>query len=116
MQDIGIQFIMRKKQISLFGMFLIVSLACIALAPVNRNTVIQVWHTFNPSKAPSGGVLLIGGIKRDIPFDYGDTWISRYYRVRKWFCSEPYVQCVPCRPRTIVVHEEIEEFSANSND
>ncbi|MBB3210682.1 hypothetical protein FHS27_006530 [Rhodopirellula rubra] len=102
---------MKSKRYSISALFLFVTCAGIALAPVNRNTASGIWYTINPQNAPSGGRFNSGTQWHNIPYDYGDTWFSRYRQLNVWLCPPARLAITP----PIIIDEEEEEYGV-AND
>ena len=75
------------------------------LLPINRNTARQFWYMLNPAHAPKGSWVSMGG-GRYIPYNYGDTWINRYRKLKSRFSPATGLKIAP---RIIIPEEELEE-------
>jgi hypothetical protein len=70
---------MQKYRFTISALLWITMFVALSLLPVNRNTVKQIWFSIDKKNAPSGGLFVSGsGIRHQIPYNYGDTWFSRF--------------------------------------
>jgi hypothetical protein len=74
---------MYKRRFSISTLLWATTFVAFAFLPINRNTARQIWYTFDTKNAPKGGAF-ISGVRRQLPYDYGDTWFSRYNRLTMW--------------------------------
>lgn len=70
-----------------------------ASQPVNRNTARQAWYAIFPENAPTGGVFKSGAHTFHLPYNYGDTWFSRY---RKMVQKHKQQQRIASKPPTVI--------------
>ncbi len=96
---------MCKKRLSISTLLWITTFAAFALLPINRNTARQIWYTFDTKNAPKGG-LFLSGVKRHIPYDYGDTWFARYNSFKRWMNPQQSERWMKVSERIIITEEE----------
>jgi hypothetical protein len=106
---------MRIFRFSISNLLLVTAVTALCLLPVNRNTAKQIWYSIDTKNAPSGGAFISGGgARHDFPFDYGDTWFSRFRKLQTWI-NPPPTQFMIVTPR-IIIEEEEEVIFRNAAD
>jgi hypothetical protein len=98
---------MPKFRCSISSLLLVTMLVALSLLPINRNTAKQIWFSIDTKNAPTGGMFISGGgTKHQIPYNYGDTWFSRFHQLKSVMISAPQSPMAVVKPIIILEEEE----------
>jgi hypothetical protein len=109
---------MNKNRVSISSLLLVVAIVGFMLLPITRNTAKQLWYMVDAKNAPTGGLLIIGGRARQLPYDYGDTWLARFRQVTNWISppspAPPSIGPPMILSERIIIEEEEEYILLNN--
>ncbi len=98
---------MRRCRFSISSLLSVTMLVALSLLPINRNTAKQIWFSIDTKNAPSGGLFISGGgIRHQIPYNYGDTWFSRFHQLKSAIIPAPRSPMSIAKPIIILEEEE----------